>query len=97
MTRSDAWRFPTGVALHENIRATRSGANLQRDPFMELSRRDFLKTMAASSVGFALGGLSFSTKSYARIMTTAALRTGKRATFDAEKQEVLAVGKVFKY
>ena len=33
----------------------------------------------------------------AGIMTTAALRTGKRATFDAEKQEVLAGGKVFKY
>ena len=33
----------------------------------------------------------------AGIMTTAALRTGKRATFDAEKQEVLAGGKAFKY
>jgi len=33
----------------------------------------------------------------ADIMTTAALHTGLRATFDAEQQEVLAGGKVFKY
>jgi len=33
----------------------------------------------------------------AGIMTTAALRTGRRATFDAKRQEVIAGGKVFKY
>lgn len=35
--------------------------------------------------------------SIANIMTTAALRTGQFVTFDEEKQEVLAGGKVFKY
>lgn len=35
--------------------------------------------------------------SIACIMTTAALHTGQRATFDTKKQEVLAGGKVFKY
>ncbi len=35
--------------------------------------------------------------SIANIMTTAALRTGLKATFDEEKQEVLAGGKVFQY
>lgn len=35
--------------------------------------------------------------SIANIMTTAALRTGKHVTFDEDKQEVLAGGKVFKY
>ncbi|MEX1137530.1 MAG: Gfo/Idh/MocA family oxidoreductase [Balneolales bacterium] len=35
--------------------------------------------------------------SIANIMTTAALRTGEFVTFDTEKQEVLAGGKVFKY
>lgn len=35
--------------------------------------------------------------SIATIMTTAALRTGQYVTFDEEKQEVLAGGKVFKY
>ncbi|MEM7373344.1 MAG: Gfo/Idh/MocA family oxidoreductase [Bacteroidota bacterium] len=33
----------------------------------------------------------------ANIMTTAALRTGKRTTFDEQSQEVLADGKVFRY
>lgn len=35
--------------------------------------------------------------SIANMMTTAALRTGQFVTFDEEKQEVLAGGKVFKY
>lgn len=35
--------------------------------------------------------------SIANIMTTAALRTGQLVTFDEQKQEVLAGGKVFKY
>ncbi len=35
--------------------------------------------------------------SIANIMTTAALRTGEFVTFDEERQEVLAGGKVFKY
>ena len=35
--------------------------------------------------------------SIANIMTTAALRTGLKATFDEKKQQVLAGGKVFKY
>jgi predicted dehydrogenase len=35
--------------------------------------------------------------SIANIMTTAALRTGERVTFDEARQEVLAGGKVFKY
>ncbi len=35
--------------------------------------------------------------SIANIMTTAALRTGLRATFDEKTQDVLAGGKVFKY
>jgi predicted dehydrogenase len=35
--------------------------------------------------------------SIANIMTTAALRTGQFVTFDEEKQEVLAGGKVFQY
>lgn len=34
---------------------------------MELSRRDFLKTLAAGSAGMMIGGLGFSAKSYARI------------------------------
>ena len=34
--------------------------------------------------------------SVANIMTTAALHTGERATFDEEHQEVLAGGKVFR-
>jgi len=35
--------------------------------------------------------------SIANIMTTAASRTGKKATFDEAKQEVMVDGKVFKY
>lgn len=35
--------------------------------------------------------------SIANIMTTAAARTGSKATFDSKKQEVIANGKVFKY
>lgn len=35
--------------------------------------------------------------SIANIMTTAAARTGSKATFDSAKQEVIANGKVFKY
>jgi hypothetical protein len=35
--------------------------------------------------------------SIANIMTTASMRTGLKATFDEENQEVLAGGKIFKY
>lgn len=35
--------------------------------------------------------------SIANIMTTAATRTGMKATFDAQKQEVMAGGKIFRY
>jgi len=35
--------------------------------------------------------------SIATIMTTAAARTGEKATFDTRKQEVMAGGKIFKY
>jgi hypothetical protein len=35
--------------------------------------------------------------SIACIMCKAALRTGEKASFDEEKQEVLADGKVFQY
>jgi hypothetical protein len=35
--------------------------------------------------------------SIASIMTNAAVRTGQKAVFDAQKQEVMAGGKVFLY
>jgi len=35
--------------------------------------------------------------SIANIMTTAAARTGAKATFDEKKQEVMVNGKIFKY
>ncbi|HUN04622.1 MAG TPA: gfo/Idh/MocA family oxidoreductase, partial [Niabella sp.] len=35
--------------------------------------------------------------SIANIMTTAAARTGQKATFNEKTQEVIAGGKVFKY
>ena len=35
--------------------------------------------------------------SIANIMTTAALRTGEKVSFDEKNQEVLAGGKIFRY
>jgi predicted dehydrogenase len=51
--------------------------------------RDRKKTNAPAEAGYA--------HAIACIMTTAAARTGSKATFDEKNQEVLAGGKIFKY
>ncbi len=57
--------------------------------WMQCVRDNNIKTNAPVEAGYA--------HSIANIMTTAALRTGQKATFDEKTQQVMAGGKVFKY
>ncbi len=57
--------------------------------WMQCVRDRNVKTHAPVEAGF--------NHSIANIMVTAALRTGEKATFDEETQQVMAGGKVFKY
>lgn len=74
-----------------------SGADTGSDPltnahmlnWMECVRNNNTKTNAPIEAGYS--------HSIATIMVTAALHTGHRATFDKEKKQVVAGGKVFKY
>ena len=74
-----------------------TNANTGSDPltnahmknWMDCVRANNPKTNAPVEAGYA--------HSIANIMTTAALRTGQKATFDEKTQQVMAGGKVFKY
>jgi len=63
--------------------------NAHMKNWMECVRTNNHKTNAPVEAGYS--------HSIANIMTTAALRTGQKATFDEKTQQVIAGGKVFKY
>jgi hypothetical protein len=57
--------------------------------WMDCVRANNIKTNAPVEAGYS--------HSIANIMTTAALRTGQKATYDETTQQVMAGGKGFKY
>ena len=63
--------------------------NAHMKNWMDCVRANNPKTNAPVEAGYS--------HSIANIMTTAALRTGQKATFDEKTQQVMAGGKVFKY
>ncbi len=63
--------------------------NAHMKNWMDCVRANNPKTNAPVEAGYS--------HSIANIMTTAALRTGQKATFDVKTQQVMAGGKVFKY
>jgi len=82
------------MSLTDNFVKVEASANTGGDPltsnhmlnWME-SVRDRKEPHASAEAGYA--------HSVACIMTTAAIRTGEKATFDEKKQEVMAGGKIF--
>ncbi len=73
-----------------------TGANTGSDPMTNAHMRNWMECVRDRRKPNAdiVAGYNHS---IANIMTTACLRTGERATFDEETQEVMAGGKVFRY
>jgi predicted dehydrogenase len=83
------------MALGEAVK-TETGADTGVDDLTSSHMRNWMECVRSRKKPNAdvMAGYNHS---IANIMTTAALRTGQFVTFDEEKQEVLAGGKVFQY
>lgn len=83
------------MALGEAVKAE-TGANTGVDNLTSSHMKNWMECIRTRKKPNAdvMAGYNHS---IANIMTTAALRTGQFVTFDEEKQEVLAGGKVFQY
>ncbi|GAA0881221.1 Gfo/Idh/MocA family oxidoreductase [Algoriphagus jejuensis] len=83
------------MALGEAVK-TETGADTGVDDLTSAHMRNWMDCIRSRKKPNAdvMAGYNHS---IANIMTTAALRTGQFVTFDEEKQEVLAGGKVFQY
>ena len=73
-----------------------TSANMGADPMTSLHMKNWMECVRSRKQTNAPVDVGYN-HSVANIMTTAALRTGEKATFDEKTQEVLAGGKVFKY
>ena len=83
------------MALGEAVKVE-TGANTGADDMTSAHMRNWMECVRSRKKPNAdvMAGYNHS---IANIMTTAALRTGQYVTFDEEKQEVMAGGKVFQY
>lgn len=83
------------MSLGEAVKAE-TGANTGVDNLTSAHMRNWMECVRSRKKPNAdvMAGYNHS---IANIMTTAALRTGQFVTFDEEKQEVMAGGKVFQY
>ena len=73
-----------------------NSANTGGDPMTYLHMRNWMECVRSRKTPNAPVQAGYN-HSIATIMCNAALRTGKKVTFNEKKQEVLAGGKVFKY
>ncbi|MFN8240795.1 MAG: Gfo/Idh/MocA family oxidoreductase [Bacteroidales bacterium] len=73
-----------------------TGANTGSDPMTTAHMRNWMECIRDRKKPHADVTAGYN-HSIANIMTTAALRTGEKATFDEKTQEVMAGGKVFQY
>ncbi|MEO1011371.1 MAG: Gfo/Idh/MocA family oxidoreductase [Bacteroidota bacterium] len=85
-----------GFNLSENAPKVVTSANTGADNMTSLHMLNWMECVRSRETtnGPVEAGYNHS---IANIMTTAALRTGLRATFDTKNQDVLAGGKVFQY
>lgn len=85
-----------GFNLSENAPKVVTSANTGADNMTSLHMLNWMECVRSRKTtnGPVEAGYNHS---IANIMTTAALRTGLKATFDEKNQDVLAGGKVFKY
>ena len=74
----------------------RTSANTSADNMTSAHMRNWLECLRSRKPAAAPADVGYQ-HSIAVAMTTAALRTGKRVTFDEETQEVMAGDQVFKY
>ncbi len=81
----------TGLAIK-----VESGANTGGDPLTSAHVRNWMECVRSRKQPNAPVEAGYS-HSIANIMTNAAIRTGYKATFDENTQEVMVNGKVFKY
>jgi len=73
-----------------------ASANTGGDPLTSAHMRNWMECVRSRKQPHAPVEAGYA-HSIANIMTTAASHTGSKATFDEEKQEVMANGKVFTY
>ncbi|MDQ8053769.1 MAG: Gfo/Idh/MocA family oxidoreductase [Pedobacter sp.] len=73
-----------------------TGANTGGDPLTSAHMRNWMECVRSRKTPNAPVEAGFN-HSIANIMTNAAIRTGAKATYDEQRQEVMADGKVFKY
>lgn len=83
-------------SLDEAAAEIATSANTGADDTTSLHMRNWMECVRSRKKSNAPIEAGYN-HSIANIMTTAALRTGKRTTFDEERQEVLAGGEVFVY
>ncbi|MEX2601750.1 MAG: Gfo/Idh/MocA family oxidoreductase [Balneolaceae bacterium] len=76
--------------------AAQTGADTGADDMTSNHMRNWMECIRSREEANASAYAGY-THSIANIMTTAAMRTGEYVTFDTERQEVLAGGKIFKY
>jgi predicted dehydrogenase len=82
------------VSLPETKSVT--GANTGSDPMTNAHMRNWMECVRNRTAPNADVNAGYN-HSIANIMVTASLRTGEKATFDADRQEVLAGGNIFQY
>jgi predicted dehydrogenase len=82
--------------INANAPKVVSSANTGGDPLTSAHMRNWMECVRSRKEPNAPVEAGYS-HSIASIMTTAASRTGAKATFDEKTQEVMAGGKVFKY
>ncbi len=84
------------VSLSENAPKIITSANTGGDSLTSAHMRNWMECVRSRKQTNAPAEAGYS-HSIANIMTTAASRTGMKATFDEKTQEVIVGGKVFKY
>lgn len=84
------------IDLSANVQKVSTGANTGADRLTSNHMRNWMECVRSRKQPNAPVEAGYS-HSIATIMTNAAVRTGARATFDEDRQEVIAGGKVFKY
>lgn len=84
------------TSLVEKTQKVAASANTGADPLTSAHMRNWMECVRSRKQTNAPVEAGYQ-HSIATIMTTAAARTGMKATFDEKKQEVLAGGKIFTY
>ena len=82
--------------LADHVEKVSNSANTGGDPMTSANMRNWMECVRSRKEANAPVEAGYA-HAIAVIMTNAAVRTGTKATFDEQSQEVMAGGKVFKY